>query len=245
MFPFQAQGFRFPSPGLGREKDELSQPPWANFKQPPDFIRLQVTPGAIERVRIEQSRLESLRADFVQIKESTLLAEPVESSGAFTFSAPDKVRWEYASPDPISILIDDEERITWYQDIHQAELVSVGRQSQRVLEYLGASSSLEDLLEYFLVTLTLPVDTSEPYVFNLDPKFDRVAKRIQAMTVWIHPERFLPTRLRYVEADGDVTDIRFENIEVNSAVPAGHFELELPSTVEVRRIHLDSASLAH
>ena len=197
----------------------------------------------IERVRIEQSKITDLTADFVQVKESALLLEPLESSGEFAYAAPDRVRWEYERPDPISILIHDQEMITWYRDIQRAELVSVGRQSQRVLEYLGATSSLDDLLEYFLVTLTVPTDPAEPYVFSLAPKFDKVAKRIQGMTIWIDSEHFLPNRLRYVEADGDITDLRFEHIVINSEVPDEHFELQLPSTVEVRRIELESASL--
>jgi outer membrane lipoprotein-sorting protein len=191
----------------------------------------------LDRVRVEQNKLESLEAEFIQIKESALLLEPVESRGGFAFSAPDKVRWEYQSPNPISILIVDEDMTTWYHDIQQAERVSVGRQSQRFLQYLGAGSSMDDLL-----TLTVPTDESEPYVFDLAPRFDKVEKRIKGMTVWIDPDLFLPLRLRYVEADGDITDLRFENLRVNEGVPSEHFELELPATVEVRQVELDRSA---
>ena len=113
----------------------------------------------LERVRLEQARTESLQADFVQNKQSAMLVEPVEAEGSFAFAAaPDRVRWEYKTPNPISILIINEEMTTWYQDIQQAEKVSVGNQSQRVLKYLGAGSSMEDLLQYFVLTLTLPID---------------------------------------------------------------------------------------
>lgn len=196
----------------------------------------------LDRVRVEQSRLESLEADFVQIKESALLVEPVESRGGFAFAAPDKVRWEYESPNPISILIVDEEMTTWYRDIQQAERVSVGRQSRRVLQYLGAGTSMDDLLEYFLLTLTVPIEETEPYTFDLAPKFDKVAKRIQGMTIWIDPDRFLPMRLRFVEADGDITDLRFENLRINEGVPGEHFELRLPDTVEVRQVEWDRSA---
>ena len=197
----------------------------------------------LERVRVEQARIESLQADFVQNKQSAMLVEPVEAEGSFAFSAaPDRVRWEYETPNPISILIVNEEMTTWYRDIQQAERVSVGNQSQRVLKYLGAGSSMEDLLQYFELTLTLPVDTAEPYVFDLAPRFDKVAKRVQGMTVWVHPEHFLPIRLRYVEADGDVTELRFENMRINEGVPDEHFDLTLPATVEVRQVNPDRSA---
>lgn len=193
----------------------------------------------MERVRLEQARLESLEADFVQIKDSAMLVGPVESRGGFAYQAPDKVRWEYESPDPISILIVDQVMTTWYRDIQQAERVSVGKQSQRVLDYLGAGSSMDDLLEYFELTLTVPVDPAEPYVLELHPRFEKVAKRIQQMTIWVDPELFLPSRLRYIEADGDATDLAFENLRINRGVAAEDFELDLPASVEVREIELD------
>lgn len=200
----------------------------------------------LERVRLEQSTIESLQASFVQHKESAMLLEPVEAHGSFAFAAaPDRVRWEYETPNPISILILDEEMTTWYRDIQQAERISVGKQSQRVLKYLGAGSSMDDLLEYFELTLTLPTDTSQPYIFDLAPRFDQVAKRLQGMTVWIHPEYFLPTRLRYIEADGDVTDLQFENMRINEGVPEEHFVLELPTTVEVRRVDPERSAGLH
>lgn len=104
---------------------------------------------------------------------------------------------------------------------------------------------MEDLLQYFELTLTVPLDTADPYVFDLAPRFDKVAKRIQGMTVWVHPDYFLPTRLRYIESDGDVTDIRFENMRINKGVPEEHFELELPTTVEVRRVAPDRSAGLH
>jgi len=200
----------------------------------------------LERVRLEQAKIESLQADFVQNKQSAMLVEPVEAEGNFAFaSAPDRVRWEYDTPNPISILIVDEEMTTWYRDIQQAERVSVGDQSQKVLKYLGAGSSMEELLQYFELTLTMPLDRSEPFVFDLAPRFDKVAKRLQGMTMWVHPEHFLPTRLRYIEADGDVTELRFENMRINEGVPDEHFKLELPTTVEVRRVAADRSAQLH
>ena len=192
----------------------------------------------LERVRIEQGQIETLEAEFVQFKESTMLVDPVEAKGVFSYAAPDQVRWEYLQPNPISLLIQGDEMTTWYQDLDQAEKVQVGRQSRKVLEYLGAGSSMDDLLEYFTVTLTLPRDTTQPYKLELDPRFARVAKRLQGMAVWIDAEQYLPVRLRYVEADGDVTDYTFRNFRVNRGLPDNRFELEIPSSVDVRLIDL-------
>src|SRR5258706_3606013 len=59
----------------------------------------------VERVKIEQRKLKTLEASFVQQQESSLLAEPETSKGTFSYAAPDRVRWEYLSPSPISVLV--------------------------------------------------------------------------------------------------------------------------------------------
>lgn len=193
----------------------------------------------VERVRLEQGRISTLEADFRQLKESSMLVESVEAVGTFVYSAPDQVRWDYATPNPISMLIDGNEMTTWFRDLEQAERVKVGRRSQRVLEYLGATSPLDDMLQYFSVSLTLPDDVTQPYLLQLSPLFDKVAKRLRGVTIWIGAEHFLPIRLRYVDADGDVTDLSFENLRINGSVPVERFDLSLPESVNLRIVELD------
>src|SRR5262245_40604813 len=68
-----------------------------------------------ERGRYEQRQLEALEARFTQQQESSLLAAPEASKGVFSYAAPDRVRWEYLSPSPISVVIRGDEMTTWYR----------------------------------------------------------------------------------------------------------------------------------
>jgi len=192
----------------------------------------------VDRIRFEHERLHTLEAQFTQFKESELLVEPAEATGVFSYSAPDQVRWEYRDPDPISLLIEGDVMTTWYKDINQAEKIFVGKHSQRVLEYLGASSSMEKLLEYFDVMMSTPKDLSKPFRLELTPRFARVEKRLREMSISIHPEYYLPIYLRYVEANGDVTEYEFTDLKVNSDLPADRFDLEIPAEVDLREVDL-------
>ena len=187
----------------------------------------------VEQIRVASSQRRSMEADFTQTKESALLQYPLESRGVFSYQAPDKARWEYLSPDPISLVIQGEEMVTWYRDLGRAERYRVGRQSQKVIEYLGASTSIIALLEYFTVFLHTPSDAEEPYQLKLEPRYKRIAKRIKELEIWVEPERYLPVRIRYVEADGDVTDYRFENFRLNDDLPPELFEINLPAGMEI------------
>jgi outer membrane lipoprotein carrier protein len=192
----------------------------------------------LDRVKYEQKRLVTLEADFVQEKASEFLAAAETSRGQVSFASPDRVRWEYQSPKPISLLIRDGAMLTWYRDLGRAERIKVGRTSSHIFQYLNASGSLESLLRYFRARVAFPA-TAEPYRIELAPRFARVAKRLAEMTLWIDRELFLPVRVRYVEPNGDVTEYRLNNLRVNPELDESRFTLDLPAGVEVREIDLD------
>lgn len=192
----------------------------------------------VERVKRAQQGIETLEASFTQRRESSMLLEPDVSSGVFSYAAPDAVRWEYRTPKPISVLIEGEEMLTWYRDLGRAERLKVGRYSNQVMKYLGASGSFDTLMDYFRVRVAFPDASGEPYRLELEPRYDRVARRLAGMTVWIDAERYLPVRLRYEGGDGEVTEYEFSNVKVNAGLPAERFEIDLPAGVEVREIDL-------
>jgi outer membrane lipoprotein-sorting protein len=195
----------------------------------------------IDRVKSEQKQLKTLEAKFVQTQESSLLMAPQTATGSFSYAAPDRVRWEYVAPKPISVVVRGEEMTTWYRDLKRADLVKIGRYSNQVFKYLGASGSMESLTEYFTVRLAAPPRQGVPYQMELIPRFSRIAKRLKSMTLWIDDATFLPVRLRYVEADGDVTEYKFSDMKKNAAIPEDRFVLKIPKDVETRVIDLGQA----
>lgn len=192
----------------------------------------------VERVKAEQRQLKTLEARFIQTQESSMLVAPETSKGVFYYAAPDRVRWEYTSPNPISVVIKGSEMTTWYRDLKRADLVKVGRYSNQVFKYLGASGNMEALTEYFTVRLTTPGKKGTPFRMELIPRFARISKRLKSMSLWIDSETYLPVRLRYQEADGDVTEYRFEDLKRNTRIPEERFVLKIPEGVQKRVIDL-------
>lgn len=192
----------------------------------------------IERVKHEQARMDTLQARFTQIRESELLVEPEVAQGVFYYQAPEQVRWEYESPNPISVVIDGREMLTWYRDLQRADRLKIGRYSSQVFKYLGASGSMETLMDYFRVSVRFPGPDQEEYRLHLIPKYERISERIQSMTLWIDPERYLPDRLIYRSADGDSTEYRFHDFQINDEIPVERFSLDLPRDVTTREVDL-------
>jgi outer membrane lipoprotein-sorting protein len=212
-------------------------------QDPTDPLGSGLTPSQrlealLERMRSRHEALDSLEAEFVQSKESMMFLEPSVASGVFSYAAPDSVRWEYEQPDPISLLITDGRMTTWYRDLGRAETSGVEGHSQRIMQYMGASTSVDTLVEYFDVSLSLPKEPGGAFRLHLTPRFKRVEKRVRDLEVWIDSELYLPLRLRFVEGDGDVTEYEFSNLRLNQELPEGRFTLEIPDQVEMRSMDL-------
>ncbi len=210
---------------------------------PPDPMAAGLTgpqrlQALVDRVRLEQQQLKTLEARFTQQQENSMLAAPEESKGTFSYRAPDKVRWEYTSPNPITVVIRGDEMTTWYRDLKRAETLKVGRYSSQVFKYMGASGSLQTLLEYFTVRLKLPEKKGDPYRLEMDPKYARISKRLKSMTLWIDDQTFFPERLKYVQADGDTVEYQFSDVKRNAPIPEDRFVLKLPPGVSNRVVNL-------
>lgn len=186
----------------------------------------------VARIGIEQERLRSLEARFVQRKESELLLAPEESRGTFSYRAPDDLRWDYDAPTNVVVLVGPEEMTTWYRDLGRVERMRVGRQKDHVLKFLGAGASFDTLRRYFTVTATFPEDRAAPYVLKLEPGSARVARRVASMSLRLDRRLFVPVFVRFVEPGGGVTELSFEDLRVNGEIPDERFELDLPAGVE-------------
>jgi outer membrane lipoprotein-sorting protein len=240
--PTRRIALRLPAAGLAFLLAALTvaAAPAAKLPNPDDrsLSGAQRVEALIERIRLEQQKIETLQADFVQRQESSMLLEPDVSHGTFSYVAPESVRWEYAAPKPISVVIDGQVMVTWYRDLKRAERLKVGRYSNQVLKYLGASGSFDTLMEYFQIKVSFPSADGEPYRVELTPRYERVARHLAGMTVWVDHQRYLPVRLRYEGADGDVTEYEFTDMKVNADIPAERFHLDLPAGVEVKEVDL-------
>src|SRR2546427_9865401 len=63
---------------------------------------------ALARLQSRYETTRTLTADFRQSVESPTLASPLESHGTLAFEKPNRMRWDYAAPDPQLIVGDGE-----------------------------------------------------------------------------------------------------------------------------------------
>lgn len=188
------------------------------------------------RAEKQQADLETLEASFRQRHQSEMLLEPQESRGTIFYRAPDCVRWDFETPTATTVIVCDGDMLTWYREQGLAERRDVGDSADTFMQLLGPGASIETLHGYFDITASFPEAKSDPYRLELEPRVRRIERRLRSLTLGLDRELFLPTYVRTEEANGDVTELHFEDLKLNEPIPAERFEPELPDDVEVRPV---------
>jgi outer membrane lipoprotein carrier protein len=191
--------------------------------------------AVIDRVVGRQRALRSLRADFVQVRQSTMLLDTVRSTGEFYYRAPDRVRWDYRQPDPLVVLFADDIVTTYDPDGRRAERVKVSSRDRRFVQALGGTLPLDDLLEYFRIRFE-DSGAPDPYLFELRPTLATVKKRLDSLRLEVDRELLLPVVVEFHEADGDSTRYEFHRLEIDPEIEASRFVLELDPGIAVETI---------
>jgi len=186
----------------------------------------------LARISEVQRATSSLRSQFVQVKSSALLLEPVESRGSFVFQAPYQVRWVYEEPEPMVVLLDDEILTTYLPGQARAERVKVSRKQRRFVKVISGTQPLDELSAHFRITLT-DAGPSAPYKLTLEPINRMLQRKLQSVVLEVDRRLMLPVVVEYLEADGDFTRYEFSHIELNPGLAPEVFRLELGSDVRV------------
>ncbi len=191
--------------------------------------------GLIEAVVAQQRSVRSLRAEFTQRKSSTLLLEPVESTGQFTFRAPDTVRWDYAAPENMVVLLTENRLTTFFPDRQRAEAVKLSSRHRRFVAVLAGTQPLDDLAENFTMTLS-DAGGDAPYRLTLVPSQSVIRRKLSSVVLEVDRTLLLPVVVEYNEADGDSTRYEFRRMELNPPLDESQFRLDLGDDVRVEEI---------
>lgn len=193
-------------------------------------------PGAgVNTAKLIQSRYEGIRdihANFVQTNESATFAgqplmAPEPKSGRVIFAKPGKMRWSYLLPEP-SVVVSDGQ-ILWIYDVDGESItrleVTAGYLSGAALQFLLGDGQI---LESFEVEAT--VCKKDHTTLDLIPKAEATYERLGLVADRVSGDIVATSVLDLL---GNLTEIRFSEIEINRDPTAESFRLEIPDGVEV------------
>lgn len=168
------------------------------------------------RMAEAQRDVSRIRAQFRQTKHVALLAEPLVSTGRFSFERPDRVRWEMVTPEPLVVEIAGGALRAGppgaVVDVDAGPAVGLFRDLGGL--FTGAADYAGE--QRFALS-----PGGSPWSFVLTPRDPSIARVIGAIDVTLDPATGGPRRVAISERGGDRTEIELLDVQVERAAASG------------------------
>jgi outer membrane lipoprotein-sorting protein len=187
-------------------------------QRPPETIDTLFVRG-----RAVQKSMQSLRANFRETTVSSLLVDPLISSGTVTAALnPLRLVMRYSPPDGRTIWIDERLLVVSSPARPTPEQIDIASTQRRIQKYF-TDASLDELRSSF--DMALRADPSRPaaHLLEMTPRRSQIKAGLERLRLWIDKERLLMVRLDMIFPGGDSTRIDLSDIEVNVPIDAQTF----------------------
>ena len=158
----------------------------------------------------------SIRSDFKQEKNLSMLSEKINSSGIFLFKSPNRVRMEYTSPYKYLMVINNDKILI--QDRQKKKVYSAG--DNKLFKSLNAVI-MECVQGRILSNKSFkPVlyESKTSYCLDLTPQSKELKQLFSAIRLIIAKNNFSIDEIEMREKSGDNTVITFTNKRINAPV---------------------------
>ena len=185
-------------------------------------------PQMLARIDAQSSGIKSLKANFRQVKHSSILRKPLVSSGVVRMLE-DRVRWDTEAP-KASVLVMSKEGIRiYYPDLG---VVEVYRLSDQLRQLAGSPVfRLSELNRHFTIGSDLQISESGVLSLDLVPRDESLQKHLKSIRLDVQVETGIVRQVELRNADDERTEISFAGIQLNPGLDTGDLTLRVPENV--------------
>ena len=155
--------------------------------------------------------MQTMQCRFVQEKTSAMLAEPSVAEGIMEYHAPDRLRWEYTSPSSFALVVDGERIVKMSDGKTEVLEGNAGRMYQGMVNIIMGSASGKKLFDPTVFEVVL-FDDDTFWKAVMTPKRRDMKRMFSQLVFRFDKKTNVISRVQLVEASGDVTSIRFEDL---------------------------------
>ncbi len=193
------------------------------FAQPKGYKAVADLGAFQQQLARATGTLQSLRSDFVQTKNMSMLADKIISKGVFYYMRTDKVRIEYTSPfsylfimNAGQILVKDEQKSTRINAKNSKTLQSVNRIMLDCMRGTVFGNPDFKVAAY---------ENTSGYLLSMTPVSTAMKGAFSQIDVYLHKGSFDVNRLSMTEQGGDLTQMDFTNSRKNTNLPDALFKV--------------------
>ncbi len=177
----------------------------------------------LQQLQTKAGEIQSISSDFIQEKHLSMFDETLVSEGKFAFERPGSLRWEYVAPFKAGFLLMNGTGTEWDE--------ASGTERPFTLQSSPAMSMVASQIMAW-TTFDIPwlqsryeikQIASSPIVLELRPRSEIAKEFLAHLMVSFATDNCTVSSLELHETDGDFTQIRFKDAQINTPIPETTF----------------------
>jgi outer membrane lipoprotein carrier protein len=174
--------------------------------------------------------INTLKADFKQFYYSTGVQEPLLGQGQLFIRRPDRMRWEYNSPEKQIFVVKEDKFWLYFPEDNQ--LIRNATESEvQESEILGLLSGNFSILERYQVEFNpFPSQKKKVYQLKLTP---REESQFSYLLLEIDGKNWMIAKAIFFEPIGSKLEYHFERVRIDEKIPEEIFDLKIPPDCEI------------
>lgn len=178
-----------------------------------DFSKVSDKTEFKSQLKSSSAKMNTITADFDQIKFLSFMEEEIKSSGIFYFSKPNKVRWEYLKPSAYYLIINENKIITFMNGKKSIVDASKNKTFSEINKIMLGSINGEIANHPDFESELFENATN--YRLNLIPKSKALREVMNEIVIWFDKKDMSVGQIKMNEASGDYSFITLKNKKLN------------------------------
>ena len=184
----------------------------------------------------------SLTAGLDHVKYTAVVKDTSTESGEIYVRKDSKLRIDFISPDPRTIIRNGDNLYIYTPKINRVEEYNIGKNRALADQYLalGFGTRAESLKKSYAVSLAgeEELDGHKMALVELAPRSDELRKQITKIVMWVDEASWLPVQQKFLEAgSGDYFLSRYKNVMKNLKIGDGKFKPDWPKGTKIEKPH--------
>ena len=164
----------------------------------------------IEKMAAAAEKIKTVECSFTQTKQSKMLRGAQVSEGKMFCQQPDKLRWEYTSPQASTLVLDGAEARLLKGNEQEARNKFIGEMARMIMNCV-AGKNLTDNKTFQVSAKEMPTE----YVATLVPQRKDMKRLYTKLVLHYDLKQETVTEIELYEKNGDRTLIELHDIQIN------------------------------
>lgn len=183
----------------------------------------------------------SLTAAIEHIKYTAVVQDTSKESGEIFVRKDAKMRIDFQSPDPRTIIRNGDNLYIYTPKINRVEEYNIGRNRAMADQYLalGFGTRIDSLRKNYAIGLSgdEEIDGHKTVILELVPQSDEVKHQISKIQMWVDESSWLPVQQKFFEASGsgDYFMSRYTKVMKNLKLGDGKFKPDWPKGTRIEK----------